>query len=146
MQFVYVNDLVDLALKVVELRNAVGHAFNTANPRALTQHEVVLDLARAAGTKEPNIVSVPRELIQRAGGQTAGERLYFGNNFDLPAITQIVTKAQRMLAFKPTEFEAGLKTTYRAYLKNRGFPRPDFTFEDEVLSRLRAHTQSSRSA
>ena len=146
MQFVYVNDLVDLAVKAVELRNAVGHAFNTANPRALTQHEVVLDLARASSTKEPQIVSVPRELIQRAGGQAIGEKLYFGYYFDVPAITEIVTKAQRMLAFKPTDFEAGLKITYRAYAKDRCFPRLDFAFEDEMLSRLRTHLQSSRSA
>ena len=146
MQFIYVNDLVELAIKVVELRNAVGHAFNTANPRAVTQHEVVLDLARSAGTKEPNVVSVPRELIQRAGGQAVGQKLYFGYYFDIPAITQIVTKAQRMLAFKPTDFEAGLKTTYKAYAKSRGFPRPDFTFEDDVLNRFRARAESSRSA
>lgn len=146
MQFIYVNDLVELALKAVELRNAMGHAFNTANPRAVTQHELVLDLARVAGAKEPNIVSVPRELIQRAGGQVSGEKLYFGYYFDVPAITQIVTKAQRMLAFKPTDFETGLKICYRAYLKSRSFPRPDFTFEDEVLNRLRAHRETSRSA
>jgi nucleoside-diphosphate-sugar epimerase len=60
MQFVYVDDLVDLALRVLDLRNAVGHAFNTANTRAITQHELVLDLARTAGIKEPQIVSIPR--------------------------------------------------------------------------------------
>ena len=37
-----------------------------------------------------------------------------------------------MLAFRPTEFAAGLKTTYKAYLKQRSFPKPDFTFEDEL--------------
>ena len=146
MQFIYVKDLVEVALKVVELRNAIGHAFNAANPRAITQHELVLDLARAAGAKEPQVVSVPRELIQRAGGQAAGEKLYFGYSYDLPAITQIVTKAQRMLAFKPTEFESGLKATYRAYGKNHAFPSPDFTFENELLSRVSAHRQTSRSA
>ena len=31
MQFVYVNDLVRLAMKVLDSRNAVGHAFNAAN-------------------------------------------------------------------------------------------------------------------
>ena len=41
-----------------------------------------------------------------------------------------------MLAFRPTEFAAGLKTTYKAYLKQRNFPKPDFTFEDELLSRF----------
>jgi nucleoside-diphosphate-sugar epimerase len=138
MQFIYVKDLVDLAIKSMELRNAVGHAFNTANPRAVTQHELVLDLARVAGVKEPQIVSIPREVIHRAGGHVIGDKLYFGSYYDVPAITQIVTKAQRMLGFKPTDFAAGLKTTYRAYLKKRGFPRPDFSLEDELLSRFSA--------
>jgi hypothetical protein len=61
----------------------------------------------------------------------------------VPAITQIITKAQRMLAFKPTEFDAGLKLTYRAYLKKRTYPKPDFSFEDELLS---AKLSASRSA
>ncbi|MGA8025995.1 MAG: NAD-dependent epimerase/dehydratase family protein [Bryobacteraceae bacterium] len=144
MQFVYIRDLVQIATKVVEQRNAVGHAFNTANPRPLTQHELVLELARVAQIKEPRLVSIPRELIRRAGGQAMGEKLYFGDYYDVPAITQIITKAQRMLGFKPIEFEKGLKATYRAYLKKRGFPRPDFSFEDELLSRFSA--QTSRSA
>ena len=144
MQFVYVKDLVELAIKAMDLRNAVGHAFNTANPRAITQHELVLDLARVAAVKEPQIVSIPREWIHRAGGQIMGDKLYFGVYYDLPAITQIVTKAQRMLSFKPTDFLVGLKTSYRAYLKKRGFPRPDFSFEDELLNRFsRLHTTRS---
>ncbi len=146
MQFIYVKDLVELAIKVMEQRNAVGHAFNTANQRAITQHELVLDLARVAGVKQPHVLSIPRELIHRAGGQVLGEKLYFGSYFDVPAITQIVTKAQRMLAFKPTDFVVGLKTTYRAYLKKRGFPRPDFSFEDELLHRFSAHVQTPQTA
>ena len=134
MQFVYIKDLVELMMKVMEMRNAVGHAFNTANPKAITQHELVEHLALAAGCKEPRFISVPRETIYRAGGQVVGEKLYFGSYYDVPAITQIITKAQRMLAFKPTEFDAGLKITYRAYLKKRTYPKPDFTFEDELLS------------
>jgi len=147
MQFVYVKDLVELAVKAVELRNAAGHAFNTANPRAITQHELLLDLARVAGVKEPHLVSIPRDLIQRAGGQAFGShKLYFGDYFDVPAITQIVTKAQRMLAFKPTDFETGLKATYRWYLKHRAFPKPDFSFEDELLARFSTLIPAPRSA
>ena len=146
MQFVYVKDLVELAIKAMELRNAVGHAFNTANPRPITQHELVLDLAKVAGVKEPQLVSIPRELIHRAGGQVMGEKLYFGSYYDVPAITQIVTKAQRMLGFKPVDFVVGLKTTYRSYLKKRGFPRPDFTFEDGLLSHFSAEIHTPRSA
>ena len=146
MQFVYVKDLVDAAVSMLDLPNVVGHAFNIANPRAVTQHELCLELARIAGTKEPHLVSIPRERIHRAGGQIVGERLYFGSYFDVPAITQIITKAQRMLAFKPAEFAAGLKVTYRAYLKKRGFPRPDFSFEDELLRRFSPRLDASRSA
>src|SRR5205085_7485788 len=102
MQFVYVKDLVDVALRMLELSNVVGHAFNVANPRAITQHELGLELARVAGVKEPQLVSIPRERIIRAGGQAVGEKLYFGFYYDVPAITQIITKAQRMLGFKPT--------------------------------------------
>ena len=146
MQFVYVEDLVDVALKVLELRNVVGHAFNTANPKAITQHELVMELARAAGVKEPEIISIPRERIHQAGGQTVGSRLYFGYQYDLPAITQVITKAQRMLSFKPTEFVIGLKNEYRVYVKHRGFPQPNFTFEDKLLTRFVPQLQLSPSA
>jgi 2'-hydroxyisoflavone reductase len=146
MQFIYVKDLVELALRAMESRSTVGHAFNTANPRAITQHELLMHLARAAGVKEPQLVSLARELIQRAGGQTTGEKLYFGSHYDLPAITQIITKSQRMLSFKPVEFDIGLKATYRAYLKKRGHPKPDYTFEDELLSRFSPLTHTMRSA
>ena len=146
MQFVYVKDLVQLAIKVMEQKNAIGHAFNTANPRAVTQHELMYELARAAAIKDPQILSIPRELIHRAGGQVAGERLYFGYYYDLPAITQIVTKAQRMLGFKPTDFLAGLKVTYRAYVKKRGYPRPDFSFADGLIARFATRINTPRSA
>jgi nucleoside-diphosphate-sugar epimerase len=136
MQFVYVEDLVRMAVKVLDSRNAIGHAFNSANARALTQHEVVNELARAAGMKEPELVSIPRERILQLGGSAFGPKLYFGYYYDLPAITEVITKAQRMLAFRPTDFTAGLKTTYKAYLKQRNFPKPDFTFEDELLGRF----------
>ena len=146
MQFIYVKDLVELAIRTMELRSTIGHAFNTANPRAITQHELVMHLARVAGIKDPQLVSMPRELIQRAGGQVMGEKLYFGSYYDLPAITQIITKAQRMLSFKPVDFEVGLKANYRAYLKKRGYPKPDYTFEDELLSRFSQLTHTMRSA
>ena len=72
-----------------------------------------------------------------------GEKLYFGSYYDVPAITQIITKAQRMLAFKPTEFDVGLKVAYRAYLKKRIYPRPDFSFEDDLLTVKLSTTRSA---
>lgn len=146
MQFVYVKDLVELAVRVLDLRNTVGHAFNAANPRAITQHELILDLARAAGVKEPRMISIPREFITRAGGQAIGEKLYFGYYYDVPAITEIITKAQRMLTFKPIDFAEGLKASYREYLKERIYPKPDFTFEDEIIHRFSVLANTIRTA
>ncbi len=146
MQFVYVKDLVELAIRVLDLRNTVGHAFNAANPRAITQHELVLDLARTTGLKEPRVVSIPREFIHRAGGQVIGAKLYFGDYYDVPAITEIITKAQRMLTFKPTDFGEGLRVTYREYLKDRPYPKPDFTFEDELIHRFSLLANTIRTA
>jgi nucleoside-diphosphate-sugar epimerase len=136
MQFVYVDDLVRLAMRLLDSRNAIGHAFNAANARALTQHEVVNELAKAAGVREPELVSIPRDRILQMGGSPFGPKLYFGYYYDLPAITEVITKAQRMLAFRPTDFATGLKITYKAYLKHRDFPKPDFSFEDEVFARF----------
>jgi hypothetical protein len=38
------------------------------------------------------------------------------------------------LKFKPTDFVTGLKETHRWYLRNNGFPKPDFGFEDALLA------------
>ncbi|HEX7359144.1 MAG TPA: NAD-dependent epimerase/dehydratase family protein [Bryobacteraceae bacterium] len=137
MQFTYVHDLVEAARKTIEQRNVIGHAFNVANPRPITQQELIMDLAHAAGYEHPRVVSVNREFIRRAGGRPIGDHhLYFGDYFDVPAITEIITKAQRMLGFKPIDFLTGLKATYREYLKKRVFPKPNFSFEDDVFNQI----------
>jgi dTDP-D-glucose 4,6-dehydratase len=50
----------------------------------------------------------------------------------------IVAKAQRVLGLKPTPFDEGLKETYRWYMRNRGKPEADYSFEDALLERIRA--------
>ena len=50
MQFVYVKDLVGAALKAMEEPDAVGHAFNIANPRPLSQVEAVEAFAQGRQT------------------------------------------------------------------------------------------------
>lgn len=147
MQFVYVKDLVEMALRVIEQRNAVGHAFNVGNARAVTQHELLADLAHAAGIADWRMVSIPRELIHRAGGQAMGrKKLYFGEYYDVPAITQVITKAQRMLAYKPTDFAVGLKETYKAYLKEHPEVDIDTSFEESIIQQYEQRTRGVRSA
>jgi len=134
MQFSFVKDLVTAALKAMEEPNAIGHAFNIANARPLTQTEVVQALADAAGRK-PTLVRIPRERILQAGGHPLNAPLYFGFYYDMPAITQVISKAQRVLRFKATPFAEGLKETYRWYQRNRTRQAQDYAFEDRLLSR-----------
>jgi nucleoside-diphosphate-sugar epimerase len=145
MQFVYIKDLVSACLKVMEERAVVAHAFNIANFRAITQAEAVLAFAEAAG-KKVSVVRVPRERIYRLGGHPMGPQLYFGFYFDVPPVTQIVTKAQRVLAFRPTDFTQGLKETYRWYVRHHNFRPLDYTFEDRLLAHAQAAAAAAASA
>jgi nucleoside-diphosphate-sugar epimerase len=133
MQFVYVKDLVWACLRVLETPAAVGQAFNIANPRAITQAELIQALAEAAG-KKPNVVRIPRERIHQAGGRVMRPPYYFGEYFDLPPITMLIAKAQRVLGFKPTDFAEGLKQTYRWYLRHWPRRPTDYSFEDRLLA------------
>lgn len=133
MQFVYVKDLVRAAMKAVDEPNAVGHAFNIANPRPLSQMEAVEAFAKAS-RKPVKFVRIPREYILRAGGHPMGPKLYFGFYFDMPPITQVTAKAQRVLKFKPLDFIDGLQETYKWYLRHNNGSKPDFEFEDKLLA------------
>lgn len=132
MQFVYVKDLVKACLKSMDEPSAVGHAFNVANPRPLSQTEAVEAFAKACN-KPVKFVRIPREYILRAGGHAMGPKQYFGFYFDMPPITLVTAKAQRVLKFKPADFGTGLKETYRWYLRHNDFPKPDYEFEDKLL-------------
>jgi 2'-hydroxyisoflavone reductase len=138
MQFVYIKDLVCACLKAMEEPNAIGHAFNVANSRAITQADALAALAEAAG-KKATVVRVPRERIYQMGGHAAGTNLYFGYYFDLPPITQIVNKAQRVLGFKATELTAGMKETYRWYIRHHARRETDYSFEDRLIGHAQAH-------
>jgi 2'-hydroxyisoflavone reductase len=133
MQFVYVKDLVGACLKAMAEPNAVGHAFNIANARPLSQMEAVEAFAKA-GKKPVKFVRIPREYILRVGGHPMGPKLYFGFYYDMPPITQVTAKAQRVLKFKPADFAVGLKETYRWYLRHNVFPKADYSFEDALLA------------
>jgi len=63
-----------------------------------------------------------------------GPKLYFGVYLDMPPITLVTAKAQRVLKFKPTDFATGLNETHRWYLRRHDFPKPDFGFEDSLLA------------
>jgi nucleoside-diphosphate-sugar epimerase len=136
MQFVYVKDLVQACLQAIDIPAAVGEAFNIGNERAITQADLLRAVGRAAGV-DPVVVRVPREVIAQVGGNPMGEPAYFGVYYDVPPITENVTKIARVLGIRPTSFERGLKDTYRWYLRQ---PKRtlDFTFEDRLLATAEA--------
>jgi nucleoside-diphosphate-sugar epimerase len=133
MQFVYVKDLIWAAMKAVEDPHAVGHAFNIANPKPVTQFDLVHLLAEIAG-KQAHLVRIPRPKISQLGGHPMGPNLYFGMYFDMPAITQVINKAQRMLKFQPTDFKEGLKETYKWYLRHHHKDASNYPFEDKLIA------------
>jgi 2'-hydroxyisoflavone reductase len=142
MQFCFVRDLVWACMKVMELQVAVGHAFNIANPRPLTQVELVEAFAKVAGRKA-DMVRMPRERILQAGGNVMVPPLYFGEYYDLAPITQVISKTQRMLRFAPTPFPDGLAETYRWYMRNRSKEPQDYGFEDALLAPYRMAANAS---
>ena len=62
-------------------------------------------------------------------------RLYFGQYFDLPPITMMIAKAQRVLKFKATDFAAGLKETYKWWHAKDLTAAPDYGFEEQLWER-----------
>lgn len=133
MQFVHVSDVVAACMKAMDEPGVSGHAFNIANARPVTQFELVQLLGDVAG-KVPNFVRIPRQKILQMGGHPMGPNLYFGVYFDLPPITQVVTKAQRMLKFKPVDFLEGMKETYRWYLRHHEKNTSNYAFEDKLIA------------
>ena len=133
MQFVYVKDLLRACMRAIEHPGAAGEAFNIGNERPLTQVEMVRAMATAAG-KKAHMVRVPRDRINEAGGSVFGEPAYFGRYFDMPPITENVTKVARVLGVKPTPFDQGLRETYRWYMRNGRKSRLDFSFENRLLA------------
>jgi 2'-hydroxyisoflavone reductase len=132
MQFVYVDDLVTACCNALENPAAVGRAFNVACEKAVTQAELVSEFARAAG-KQASIVYVPREIIERSGGNVFRDPLYFGEYYDVPSITETVDRVQRLLGVELTAFATGLRETYQWYAGRPAQRSADFSFEDKLL-------------
>lgn len=133
MQFAYVKDLVAAMIASMEEPGAVGEAFNVGNTRALSQLEVIRAFARAAG-KNPEIIRVSRDRIIEAGGNPFGDPAYFGIYFDVPPITEVIGKVTRVLKIRLTSFDAGLKETYRWYLRHHRNGHMNVDFEDKLIA------------
>jgi 2'-hydroxyisoflavone reductase len=138
MQFVYLNDVVQTMVRAMEEPRAEGEAFNVGDPKPITQVELVERLAATVNV-EANLIRVPRDFIQQAGGGVMEEPFYFGEYLDVPPITENIGKVNRLLKLKPTPFEVGLKETYRWYVRNHKMSA-SFGFEDKLLAMARTNS------
>ena len=131
MQWVHVRDVAHAAVLAATKDVAVGHAYNLASYPPVTQIEYVQLLASIAG-RRADLVHVPREHIQRAGGELFAPPLYFGVFLDIPPITGRVDRVRSELGLELTPLEEGLRETYRWYQQQQR-PQPDYSWEDRLL-------------
>ncbi len=136
MQFVLVNDYVRAAIAASEQDVAIGRAYNVANPQPITQRDLVIALADAAGRPAPDLVSIDREILTQLGGDVFAPPFYFAQYYDMPPITENTQRIQDELGFHATPFVEGLRETFAWY---HGAPRPDpdFSFDEKVLAATR---------
>jgi len=132
MQWVHVQDVARAAVLAVDDDHANGRAYNLAGYPPITQLEFVQLLAKIAG-KPANVVHIPREDIQRRGGQLFAHPYYFGVYLDIPSITVRARRTRAELGLQLMPLEDGLRETYLWYQQQQR-PQPDFSWEDSLLA------------
>ncbi len=134
MQFVHVRDVARAALLATASDVAAGRAYNLASA-PVTQIELVELLAAAAG-RRAELVPIPRETLERAGGDAFGGQLYYGAYLDIPPITVRGDRVRGELGLTLTPLGEGLRDTFTWYERQ---PRPgvDFSWEDRLLAQAR---------
>lgn len=135
MHFVAVSDLADAALEVATRCVTAGRAYNIAHEDPLRQDDLVRLLASAAGI-EPDLRPVPRETLTALGGKVFEPPLYFGQYFDMPAITLNTDRARAELGFRPPSMLKRMQEAWKWY-REHGRDGPDFSFDDKVLAAIR---------
>ena len=134
MPWVFVDDVAEACVRALEVPEAVGQAFNLGH----VETDDAADVRRGAGAgggRRATASSRSRaRAIAAAGGQLAGERLYFGEFLDLPPLRSVVEKAPRMLGVTPTPLEDALAATFAWYQTQPRRPQ-DYAFEDRLIAR-----------
>lgn len=131
MQWVHVRDVARAAVLAATKDVAVGRAYNLASYPPITQIDFVRLLAKVAG-REAQLVHVPREQIQAAGGELFAPPYYFGVYLDIPPITARNDRVRSELGLELTSLEDGLRETYRWY-QQQPPSETDFSWEDRLL-------------
>jgi nucleoside-diphosphate-sugar epimerase len=132
MQWIHARDVARAAVLAANHDVAIGRAYNLASEPPITQIEFVKLLGAIAG-REPQLVHVPRETIERAGGKLFEPPFYFGIYLDLPPLVVRGDRVRAELGLELTPLEEGLRETFRWYREQQR-PQPDYSWEDGLLA------------
>ena len=143
MQFVYVKDLVWACLRAMEEPAAVGHAFNIANLRPVTQTEAVEALRGGGGEEARNWCACRGSAsCERADIPWARSCTSATISICRPSRRWSARRSGCWVSSPPTSRE-GLKETYRWYLRHHNHASLDYSFEDRLLGMAAAAAASS---
>jgi len=133
MQWVHASDVADASVRAASRETDRGEAFNLGGA-PVTQNEFVRTLARVVGV-EPELVHVPRERIEAAGGQLMQPPFYFGAYLDIPPITVLGARVRDVLDLELRSLEDGMRDTFAWYV-DQDRPVLDTSWEDQLIASL----------
>ncbi|MEE9592557.1 MAG: NAD-dependent epimerase/dehydratase family protein [Thermoplasmata archaeon] len=114
---------------------ARGEVFNIAHAEPISEAALVDLLAEAAG-REVEKTFIPRSRIYDLGGNAFTSPFYFAVALDAETDLAVdVSKAMRVLEFKPTDPLEGFRRTFAWYLKADHGRTPKFSFDKKLLGR-----------
>jgi nucleoside-diphosphate-sugar epimerase len=134
LQWVHVDDVAAAAVLAAHKDAAIGHAYNLASYPPISQNDFVELLASVAG-KRANIIHVPRQQIEKLGGNAYGPPLYFGVYLDIPPITAKTQRVRAELGLELRPLEEGMRETHEWYMQQQR-PQPDYSWEDNLIKTI----------
>lgn len=133
MQWVHTDDVAAASVRASGRETGEAEAFNLAGP-PITQNDFVHTLARVVGV-EPELVHVPRERIEAAGGQLLEPPFYFGAYLDIPPLTVTGDRVRDVLGLELRSLEDGMRETF-AWYREQDRPPLDTAWEDALIASL----------
>ncbi len=132
---VAVRDVAWALAECTENPAARGEVFNIAED-APVRHGAYIDRLAEVAELPVEKVFIPRSRIHSLGGTAFSPPLYFGVGFDVEVDLSVdISKARRVLGFRPTNPLAGLQEAFAWYMKEDRWRTPKFSFDREVLGR-----------
>ena len=137
LQFAYVHDVADALRSAAVHGAAAGQAYNVGWQDAITQRELIAQLAELAEVTA-TIAPIPREALFAAGASPFDAPYYFGESLDISGVLGefhlSTERARQELPGRETPWVDALQASYQWYLSQRDLRPPMNTeFEDAVL-------------